>query len=361
MLNGREIHCSTARASIKKYGLSIRGLEIYPPLFLAPMAGLTHSALRTTILACGGVGLLSTEMLAAWRLPDENVDISPYLARTAEEYPLSYQLLLNDAALVEPAMQVLRRLQADAVDINLGCSAPRVRRAGGGSGLLATPRVLRAIIRRARKATDGPLSAKIRLGDGRKETLQPLCQMLGDEGLDMLCIHARLQKESFSRKPRWAHIAEIKQWLDIPIIANGGVDSVRSAQACFEQSQADGIMIGRAAACKPWIFAQIAKALFQDTTVCLEYEKPLLYASFCQGIQERFRPERRLGRLKEFTHYFATNYTFGHYLASRVQASRNMQQAVRHALHFFSVHDPTGYRQLQEQKGQWISSCVQGG
>ncbi len=330
--------------------LILRGLVISPPLFLAPMAGLTHSALRTTIQLCGGVGLLSTEMLAAWRLPNENPLVSPYLVRTSEEQPLSYQLLINDVSQLDPAMQALSRLEADAVDINIGCPAPRVRRAGGGSALAADPDALREILCRARAATDGPLTAKIRLGDGKEESLKPLCSMLANEGLDMLFVHARLQGESFVRRPRWPCIAEIKQWLNIPVIANGGIDSVDSAKACLEQSGADGLMIGRAAAAKPWLFAEIARDVYGIETGAPEIERTVLYTHFYQSLMERFRPERRLGRLKEFTHYFATNYVFGHHLAGKVQSSENMEQAISRALQFFAVHDPDGYTQLEAGK-----------
>ena len=79
----------------KPQPLRLKGLEISPPLFLAPMAGLTHSALRRLILEQGGIGLLSTEMLSAARLPSENAQISPYLVRSAQESPLSYQLLVS--------------------------------------------------------------------------------------------------------------------------------------------------------------------------------------------------------------------------------------------------------------------------
>src|SRR3989338_5657080 len=110
--------------------LRLKGLEISPPLFLAPMAGLTHSALRRLILELGGIGLLSTEMLSAARLPSENPQISPYLVRSAQETPLSYQLLVSRVEEVAPAIAKLHVLGAQAIDLNLGCPAPTVRRMG---------------------------------------------------------------------------------------------------------------------------------------------------------------------------------------------------------------------------------------
>ena len=113
--------------------LQIRNLKIDPPLLLAPMAGLTHSALRTLLLSFGGVGLLSTEMLSARRLPAESDAVSPYLIRTDRERPLSYQLLVASARELAPAISALHRCKADSIDLNLGCPAPKVRQAGGAA------------------------------------------------------------------------------------------------------------------------------------------------------------------------------------------------------------------------------------
>jgi len=321
--------------------MRIGTIDVWPPLLLAPMAGLTHSALRTTILNYGGVGLLSTEMLAAERLPSERPEHSPSLVRTARESPLSYQLLLTDDKNIPRIFEALHRLQADVVDLNLGCPAPLVRRAGGGSRLMDNPAQVRRIVASARKQTALPLSAKIRLGETlNEETLCDFCRMLADEGIDMLTVHARLRAEPFIRPPRWGWVAKVKQWVHIPVIANGSIDSVDSARACLRESGADGLMIGRAAARMPWIFAAIARTIYGMEIPEPDVRLPRLYAAFVEALTERFRPERRLGRLKEFTHHFAANYFFGHHLAARVQASGTIEEAWSHAAAFFAANDP---------------------
>src|SRR5512144_1665508 len=100
--------------------MQIRNLRIDPPLLLAPMAGLTHSALRRIMISFGGVGLLSTEMLSAKILPTENPYISPYLIRTGVESPLSYQLLTSTGKDIGRAIDSLHAFKADAVDLNMG-------------------------------------------------------------------------------------------------------------------------------------------------------------------------------------------------------------------------------------------------
>jgi tRNA-dihydrouridine synthase B len=316
--------------------IHVRDLQIGPPLLLAPMVGLTHSALRQLLFGFGGLGLASTEMLSAKRLPAESPRVSPYLIRTAREKPLSYQLLVSTAEELAPAIEALHELKADAIDLNMGCPAPFVGKFGAGISLMERPDDVRRIVAEARKRTLLPLSAKIRLGrdmdDGK---LKSFCAMLEDGGIDMLSIHARLKQESFARKPRWESIGRVKEWIKIPVIANGGIFSVLDAKQCLRTSGADGLMLGRGAAIRPWLFAEIARDLYGceigEPTVSL----PAMYSIFIDLLSELFRPEYRLGRLKQFTHYFAQNYQFGHHLASRVQTSTSVDEARERAHVFF--------------------------
>ena len=316
--------------------LLLRNLEIGPPILLAPMAGLTHTALRQIVAGFGGVGLLSTEMLGAKRVPAENPAVSPYLIRTASEKPLSYQLLIASAEELAPAVDALHRLKADAIDLNMGCPAPTVGKIGAGFRLMEQPDTVRRIVAEARKRTTLPLTAKIRLGAELDEAkLKAFCTLLQDEGIDMLSVHARLKKESFARRPRWESIAQVKDWLTIPVIANGGIFSVQDAEQCLRVSGADGLMLGRGAAIKPWLFADIAREVFGCAIAEPAVSLPTMYHAFID-LLEHFRPEHRLGRLKEFTHYFARNYQFGHHLASKVQSSNSVEEARERADLFFA-------------------------
>ena len=318
--------------------IRLRELQIDPPLLLAPMAGLTHSALRQIMFGFGGVGLASTEMLSAKRLPTESPRFSPYLIRTSLERPISYQLLTSTADEVAPAIEALHELKADAIDLNMGCPAAAVGRFGAGFNLMEQPEDARRIVAEARKRTILPLTAKIRLGSELdEEKLKSFCTMLEDEGIDMLSVHARLKNESFARRPRWESIAGIKEWLAIPVIANGGIFSVQDAENCLAVSGADGLMLGRGAVIRPWLFAEIARDLCGSKIAEPAVSLPVVYGNYIDHLKELFRPEYRLGRLKEFTHYFARNYKFGHHLESRVQSSASVDEARERAAVFF-VH-----------------------
>ncbi len=316
--------------------IHVRNLLINPPLFLAPMAGLTHSALRQIIVGFGGIGLLSTEMLSAKSLPAESPRVSPYLIRTASEKPLSYQLLISTTREMAPAINALHQLKADAIDLNMGCPAPAVGKIGAGIKLMEQPEHVRRLVAEARKLTSLPLTAKIRIGiDLDEKRLKAFCTMLEDEGIDMLSIHARLKNESLARKPRWEYISKVKGWLKIPIIANGGIFSVEDAENCLRVSGADGLMIGRGAAIKPWLFAEIAHDLCGSEIAKPKVSLPAVYGTYIDLLKNLLRPEYRLGRLKEFTHYFSQNYKFGHHLATGIQTSNSVDEAIERANIFF--------------------------
>lgn len=327
--------------------IKIRNLVIDPPLFLAPMAGLTHSALRTLIVKFGGVGLLTTEMLSARRLPSENNTVSPYLIRTSVEKPIGYQLFVTSLQHVDPAIDAVERFGADLIDLNFGCPAPKVRQAGGGSFLMEYPEQVKKIVAAARKKTELPLTAKIRLGECLDQgKLMNFCRMLEGEGIDLLTVHARLRGESFSRVPRWEWVCKVKKWLSVPVIANGSISSPEDAVACLQISGADGLMIGRAAARKPWVFSEIARHVYNVDIPELDICLPCIYKEMVDSLIERFRPERRLGRLKEFTSYFAENYPFGHRLWAAVQSSDSLAEAWDGAVLFFEKNDPEGLVKL---------------
>lgn len=317
--------------------LLVRNLVIFPPIALAPMVGLSHSALRTLIQEEGGVGLLFTEMLAAGRLPHDNACCSPLLIRSAGEYPLFYQLVTADEAAIGPATEKLHEFRAQGIDLNLGCPAPLQKRQGAGLSLTENQVQMCKVLRRLRVCTDLPVSVKIRLGDNLDTVkLRELCRLLEAEGVDLITIHARLNGEKFCRKPRWAAIGKIRQAVSVPIFVNGGIFSVDDARTSLEESGADGLMIGRGAVEKPWLCADIAREIYGMPINCQLKSEVEIYFKFVGLLEQRFAPERRLGRLKQFTSYYAAPFTFGHHLASSVQSSSTIDQAKQRAADFFA-------------------------
>jgi tRNA-dihydrouridine synthase B len=321
---------------IFKKNLVVRGLEISPPIVLAPMVGITHSAFRSLVQDEGGVGLLFTEMLAAKRLPHDNELISPLLIRDESERPLIYQIIAANELTIEPAVEKLHKLGAEGIDLNLGCPAPVQRRQGAGAVLAGNHHQLQKVLCKLRKSTELPLSVKIRLGHRLEaDELRSFCLFLEAEGVDMITIHARLNGEKFCRKPRWGLIGEVKDAVSVPILANGGIFSPADARKCLELSGADGLMIGRGAVEQPWLCADIAREIYGVGAGRKQREISEIYLKFITLLEQRFAPERRLGRLKQFTRYFAASFQFGHHLAASIQNSDCIEQARRRATVFF--------------------------
>lgn len=313
----------------------LAGIPCKVPLALAPMVGLSHSALRILILELGGIGLFFSEMLSVKRLPIENEIVSPFLCRTAAESPFIYQIFAGPGQDIVPAVERLHRLDAQGIDLNLGCPAPSLRKQGAGSFMSAE--LVCQTVRDLRAATTLPISAKIRLGATLdEERLLAFCKMLEQEGIDLLTVHGRLQGEKFCRRPRWDWIGKVKKAVAIPVIANGGIFTVADARKCLEQSNADGLMLGRGAVCKPWLFADIAKAVYKLDVPPGPSVKDV-YFRFIELLEERFLPERRLGRLKQFSHYYASNFFFGHHLATGIQNSKTVEEAATVAMNFFET------------------------
>jgi tRNA-dihydrouridine synthase len=199
------------------------------------------------------------------------------------------------------------------------------------------PELARAVTAQARRLTVLPLTAKIRLGERLEESsLREFCAMLEGEGVDMITVHARLREEPIGRRPRWEWVGKVKSWVSIPVVANGGIFDLRDAARCLAASGCDGLMVARGTVVRPWLFSELARGLWgRSGTLPAAPDRPGLYRRFAGLVGESFPPERRTGRLKEFTHYFSRTYPFGHNLASAVQASRSFEEALERAESFF--------------------------
>ncbi|MBN2037915.1 MAG: tRNA-dihydrouridine synthase family protein, partial [Chitinispirillaceae bacterium] len=143
--------------------LTLRDRTVSPPLLCAPMAGITHSAFRRLVAGFGGYGALCTEMLSTRAVCSENNDVSPFTKKRACEGGVVYQLRATEPEEIPRAVIKLKNLQPFAIDINLGCPAPEVKRRGGGIELFDDRERLARVLGRARASWDGPLTVKCRL------------------------------------------------------------------------------------------------------------------------------------------------------------------------------------------------------
>ena len=325
--------------------LHLRDLRIAPPLFLAPMTGLSHSAFRQLVAKFGGCGLFYTEMLSARALPFEAPAASSWLARGPRERPIIYQLLVSHPEEVSPALATIHACGADGIDINMGCTAALIIKRGGGIALMREPARARAIVNAARRGTRLPLLAKVRLGWSLDwESFSDFCTMLQDGGVDAVVVHPRLKEDRLRRPARWDYIARTKELLRIPVIGNGDVESPAGAARMFQQTGCDAVMIGRAAVRQPWLFRDVAAALYGDTAIPPAPDPPAVFRDFLSLLDATLPAEYRLPLLRHFVVYFAQNYTFGHTLWRLVHNAKSVAEAAAHGDAFFHDHRPIDTR-----------------
>ena len=301
----------------KKSPLSIGSILVDPPVLQAPMAGFTNWAYRALLRKFGGVGLTATEMVSARgfvemdrrdrREPDRLWGVAD------EPRPLAVQIWDNDPdTLAEVARRVACDYRASIVDLNFGCPARDVaQKAQSGSYLLRDPdRVGRIVERVVRACGEVPVTAKIRLGpNDERITAVEVAQAVESAGAAALTVHGRTAAQLYRGKADWEQIALIKPHLSrIPLIGNGDLrspDDVIKAFNCFD---VDGVMIGRAALGRPWLFSQIRAALAGDPIPpdpSLQQQRQILL-DHLDLVVEQFGPDRAAVLMRTYACCYGT-------------------------------------------------------
>ncbi len=242
--------------------MEIGGIQMPNRLALGPMAGVTDMAFRT-ICREQGAGLTCTEMVSAKALCYQDKKSIPLLQLGEGEHPAAAQIFGSDPVCMEEGAAIAHQVSgADLIDINMGCPVPKIANAGDGSGLMRDPekafRVTEAVIRGA----GCPVTVKLRLGwDRGSLNCLEMAKELERIGVAAVTIHGRTRAQMYSGTADWDYIREVKQALDIPVIANGDVFSPKDAVRILRYTGADMAMIGRGVFGNPWIFAQCLAAL----------------------------------------------------------------------------------------------------
>ena len=226
-------------------------------LLVAPMAGVTDRPFRQLCRSLGA-GLAVTEMVssnaALWGTPKtvRRLDFQ------GEPGPISVQILGADPTAMAEAARVNVGLGAQIIDINMGCPAKKVCRQAAGSALLRDELRVADILQAVVNAVEAPVTLKIRTGwDPEHRNAVRIARIAEAEGIQALAVHGRTRACGFSGEAEYQTIGEIKQAVRIPVIANGDIDSPQKALQVLDTTGADGLMIGRAAQGRPWIFREI--------------------------------------------------------------------------------------------------------
>jgi len=234
---------------------------IDPPLILAPMAGVTDKPFR--ILAKRlGAGYAVSEMTTSdprlWATPKSR----SRLDHDGEPSPVGVQIAGADPAALADAARYNVDHGAEIIDINMGCPAKKVCNAWAGSALLRDEALVGRILDAVVAAVDVPVTLKIRTGyDAAHRNAVRIARIAEAAGIAAIAVHGRTRDMHYRGEAEYETIAEVKQAVRIPVIANGDIDSPRKARDVLARTGADALMIGRAAQGRPWIFREIAHFL----------------------------------------------------------------------------------------------------
>jgi nifR3 family TIM-barrel protein len=231
-------------------------VPLYGDLILAPMAGYSDQPFRLICRQLGSAASIIPCILDDGLLYDSR-RTAELLRTIPEERPLAIQILSKDEDRLARATRPLIALQPDWVDLNLGCPAKHISGRGRGAALLRKPQLIEHLVRRLVADLPCPVTAKIRLGwDADSRNYREVALRLQDAGVAAIAVHGRTACQGFSGQADWAAIAEVRQLVQVPVLANGDVRTPEDIEAIKQATGCDAVLIGRGAIGNPWIFSR---------------------------------------------------------------------------------------------------------
>ena len=315
-------------------------------LLLAPMATLSHEALRRAIYRHGGCDEYYTEMINAASLVNGGKFEKYYILNGPEPEKIVWQLTGENGDKLAQAAAIVREKGGIGIDINMGCCAPEIYKHGAGIAWMMKPEQETREMLRAVKASVGNLrfSAKIRLGDENftEEKFFSFVDMLVEEGITRIVLHPRTRKEKYTRPARWLYIQKLIDYIEknapgVTVAGNGCVHDCKSFNAlCTAAPNMDGVMIGRAAVQKPWIFAELSNIFLSKSEkrvypIDMYKEAELFTADLIEYQPEEFYETRS----KRFFTFFLDNFMYAHYLRSKILNTSSREEQLSYLMEYF--------------------------
>lgn len=260
------IYCTTFGLYFKGYYdiiciMNIGNIKIKNNLILGPMAGVADMAFRELCIDYGA-GFVVGEMVSAKGFTMGDRKSAELLRLSDKEKPAAIQLFGTDPEIMGEAAKRSEEFAPDAIDINMGCPAPKVANTGAGSALMKNLPLAKEIIKSVAASTDLPVTVKFRTGwDSESVNAVELAKICEGEGAAAVTVHGRTRQQMYAFPIDYKTIAEVKRAVNIPVIGNGGIRDIESAVKMFNETGCDGIMIAQGALGRPWLFQQVAAYL----------------------------------------------------------------------------------------------------
>ena len=295
---------------------------------LAPLAGYTDLPFRSMIKKFG-VDITVSEMVSSYALNNNSQKTLKMIEKSPLESPFSVQIAGNNEDTIKRSIHILNKENGiDIIDLNCGCPAPKVSSSGNGSGLLKDLNLLVRLVNTIKLHSNKPYtSIKVRLGFDKKIPLE-LASAINDSGADFVVVHGRTRKDAYKKDAiDYESIALIKSKINIPLIANGEIDSFIKASSVLKRTNANGLMIGRAALKEPWIFYQIKNNTSELPNII---KRDIILEHFDNMI--RFYGERGCIMFRKNLHNYAKGYKDATQYRCRVNAinsSKEMKKSIK--------------------------------
>jgi nifR3 family TIM-barrel protein len=301
-----------------KPALRIGPIELSVPVVLAPMAGVTNTPFRT-LCRRYGAGLYVNEMVMAQALLHRNPKTEKMVTFGPEETPRSTQLYGTDPVVMG---EVVRRLagegRVDHVDLNFGCPARKVTRHGGGAAVPLKRNLMRNILRSTVQAAapyNVPVTVKFRKGiNDDLLTFLDTGRIASEEGIAAIALHARTAQQHYSGLADWNAIGELKAHVSgIPVLGNGDIWEAADAVKMMNETDCDGVVIGRGCLGKPWLFGDLA-AIFSGKEVPPPPplgEVAVVMADHARMLREWHYSDHGLLQFRKHASWYLTGYPVG--------------------------------------------------
>lgn len=331
------------------------------PLTLAPMVGLTHVALRRTILDYMPAGASThwpTEMLNSRRVPSENLETTPETLRDPFETNLVPQILGNEEIPIQKSVKrLIEEWGASGIDINMGCPVQKALKHNYGVSLMGDVNYAAEVVRITKKNSTVPISVKLR-AVGSSQSVPELIQFVNtlvEAGADWITLHPRTAEQKRRGCADWSQITELKKNCKVPIIGNGDIQTVEDVLQMLQQTNCDKVMAGRALAARPWMMWQLGEVLgfeapveFQSRKAPVtlaeegaEYGRMLLkFIDYCEYYFMEKAGATESITMRKISFFVRTTHVwlqFGHSLMSAVSVAKNLVELRQNVAQFFST------------------------
>jgi nifR3 family TIM-barrel protein len=239
--------------------MNIGGVPIRNNVILAPLAGFTDMAFRALCHEYGA-GLTFSEMVSAKSVVYGNANTERLLDNRPHIRPWAVQLFGSQPEVFAEALKRLENCPFDITDINMGCPVKKIVNNNEGCALMNEPLLAGRIVEAAAKASNRPVTVKIRKGFSRVNAAE-MAHIAQESGASCVTVHGRTRAQFYSGSADWGIIKEVKAAVRIPVIGNGDVFSPEAAADMLRETGCDGVMVARGALGNPWLFAQILRYL----------------------------------------------------------------------------------------------------